>query len=134
MFRTITIDPVLNGYSVGIRFPEGEQELVFNTLDDLLRELREYYTDPQGVEEHYRNTTNAQHIMSNARQASAGVDYPLSERLDPSANYHQQTIPAPSSLRRTGTFYAGEAAASPPTVGESWGGAVASAPTGFISR
>lgn len=68
MFRTISIDPVLNGYSVMIKFPEGDQELVFNTLDALLAELREYYTDPQGAEEHYRNTINAQHIINTRTQ------------------------------------------------------------------
>jgi len=72
MFRTISIDPVLNGYSVMIKFPEGDQELVFNTLDALLQELRDYYTDPQGAEEHYRNTVNAQHIIrANAVQEQA---------------------------------------------------------------
>jgi len=49
MTRTITIEPVLNGFVVQV----GCQRVVFNNLESLCENIHRYYKDPSGVEKQF---------------------------------------------------------------------------------
>jgi hypothetical protein len=60
MLRTVTIDPVLNGWIVTI----GCQRVVFSDKDLMLGEIGRYLECPDRVEEEYRrDAVNAKHTF-----------------------------------------------------------------------
>jgi hypothetical protein len=63
MIRSITIEPVLNGFVLQV----GCQKVVFNDTKTLANEIRRYYDDPEGVEASY--IKNAVNEMQGAQEA-----------------------------------------------------------------
>ncbi len=55
----INIQAVLNGYVVRV----GCQTVVFQSLEDLLAEMRKYLTDPEQTEARYREFPNARFTL-----------------------------------------------------------------------
>lgn len=73
MFRPITINAALNGYTVQC----GCQQLVFNDPKNLLKELAAYLADPTKTELRYRkDARNAKHTLAN-ETAPAPAPYTL---------------------------------------------------------
>lgn len=79
MLRSISIEPVLNGFIINI----GCQKVVFNKLDELIVELNDYYLHPDIVEERFlKNAVNK--TMDNPAQAAYLRTTDRGEGLGPS--------------------------------------------------
>ena len=76
MYRTITIEAVLNGFVAHV----GCQRVVFNEVDALLQALKAYYGDPEKVEQNFTNSQFAKHVYDGgpaAAPAPTGGSYGL---------------------------------------------------------
>lgn len=49
MIRSITIEPVLNGFALQV----GCQKVVFNSVKEMASEIQRYYTNPEDTEKRY---------------------------------------------------------------------------------
>ncbi len=58
--RAISIEPKANGYTLGI----GCQTFVFESLDNMIYRIHEYYTNPAKVELHFESTNKLPIIVS----------------------------------------------------------------------
>ncbi len=58
--RAIFIEPKANGYTLGI----GCQTFVFESLDNMIYRIHEYYSDPLKVESHFESTNKLPTILS----------------------------------------------------------------------
>lgn len=72
MYRSITIEPVLNGFEVIV----GCQKIVFTSLNDLLAILRAYYEHPSETEKDVLSTPHAQHVCPTPPLATSSCAYP----------------------------------------------------------
>lgn len=58
--RSISIEPKANGYALNI----GCQTFVFESLDNMIYRIHEYYSDPLKVESHFESTNKLPIIVS----------------------------------------------------------------------
>lgn len=58
--RSISIEPKANGYILNI----GCQTFVFESLDNMIYRIHEYYSDPLKVESHFESTNKLPTILS----------------------------------------------------------------------
>lgn len=58
--RAIFIEPKANGYTLGI----GCQTFVFESLDNMIYRIHEYYSDPLRIESHFQSTNKLPIIVS----------------------------------------------------------------------
>ena len=58
--RSISIEPKANGYTLNI----GCQTFVFESLDNMIYRIHEYYSDPLKVESHFESTNKLPTILS----------------------------------------------------------------------
>lgn len=70
MIRDITIRTVLNGYVVQV----GCQTVVYNSVDTLLVELRNYLIDPEDAEKRYSQFPNARFTLNGPAQQVAQTE------------------------------------------------------------
>lgn len=74
MIRDVKISAVLNGWVVRV----GCQTLVFEDLEVMLKEVGAYLTDPDGIQEAYReNAVNAKYVFGDeAAEETARIPSP----------------------------------------------------------
>jgi hypothetical protein len=58
--RSISIEPKANGYALNI----GCQTFVFESLDNMIYRIHEYYSDPLRIESHFESTNKLPTILS----------------------------------------------------------------------
>lgn len=58
--RSISIEPKANGYALNI----GCQTFVFESLDNMIYRIHEYYSDPLRIESHFESTNKLPIIVS----------------------------------------------------------------------